>query len=87
MFRIWAKTIKGEKIKKSEIFAYDGKFLDKDFNRYLIDICEQMDIPTPIVLSCHVRNFSAFNITKFKQPDFVEKIDFDALVIENAVDK
>jgi len=87
MFRIWAKITKGDKIKKSEIFAYDGKYSNEKFNFYLNDICEQMDISSPIALSSHVRNFSSFNITKFKQDDFVEKIDFDYLILEYAADK
>lgn len=86
MFRIWAKTMKGDKIKRSEIFAYDGRFSRDKFRFYLSEICEQMDIPTPIILSCHVRNFSDFNVTRFKKDDFVETTDFDVLILENAAD-
>ena len=87
MFRIWAKTTKGDKITKSEIFAFDGKYAQKQFSSCLSVICDQMDLPTPVVLKCHIRNFSAFNITKFKPDDFVESVDFDSLVLEYAADK
>ncbi len=87
MFKIWVKTTRGDKITKSELFAYDGRYEEKAFNLYLNDICEQMDIPAPIALSSHIRNFTQFNITRFRQADFVEKIDFDALILENAADK
>jgi len=87
MFRIWAKTTKGDKITRSEIFAFDGKYAQKQFSSCLSVICDQMDLPAPVVLKCHIRNFSAFNITKFKPDDFVESVDFDVFLLEYAADK
>ncbi len=43
-----------------------------------------MDIPTPVILKHHIRGFHSFNITTFKAEDFVESVDFDKFVLENA---
>lgn len=72
---------------RSEVFVFSGKYEEAQFQDYLNEICGQLDIPTPVVLKAHVRNFSRFNITKFKRDDFVESTDFDLLSLENAADK
>ena len=82
MFKIWARTIMGDKITKSLIYKGEGKFDIKLLNKYLVDMCEQMDIPTPVILKSHIRNFNAFNITRFMSSDFVESVNFDNLTIE-----
>ncbi len=83
MLKIWAKTISEDKIKKDTIYKKDGKYSNRSFMDYLVDICYEFDIPTPIVLKSHIKNFDQFNITRFKAPDFVESVDFDVLVLEN----
>jgi hypothetical protein len=45
-----------------------------------------LDIPTPVVLSSHVRNYTLFNVAKFRKEDFVESVPFDTLQLENAGD-
>ena len=87
MVKIWVKTIRGEKTTRSEVFVFSGKYEEAEFQDYLNEICDQLDIPTPVVIKAHVRNFSRFNITKFKRDDFVESTDFDLLSLENAADK
>jgi len=41
-----------------------------------------MDIPTPIITKVNLNHLEMFNNTRFKERDFVEKIDFDILDIE-----
>lgn len=84
MFKIWAKIITGEKIVRDYMYVCFDKYLEKDFHTHLMEICHEMDIPTPVVLRANVRNFSHFNITKFRNTDFVESVDFDCLQLENA---
>lgn len=86
MFKIWAKTITNHKIVDSYVYHSADKFDSEEFLYYLTDICHEMDIPTPVVLSSHVRNYTQFNITKFKKEDFVESVPFDSLQLENAGD-
>lgn len=84
MIKLWAKVIKDDKIRKDMIYQRWGKFDPADFRTYLVEICYDFDIPTPVVLKSHKFNFRKFNVAKFRESDFVETVDFDALVIENA---
>lgn len=82
MFTIWAKIIKKEKIVRDLLYKSTQKFSQNDLHAHLMEICYQLDIPTPVVLKSHKHNFSHFNIAKFRSDDFVEKVDFDVLQIE-----
>lgn len=84
MLKIWAKTIVGEKITRDLIYKEFTKYNPDNFVDYLRDICHTLDIPTPVVLKNHSQNFERFNITRFKPGDFVENVDFELLVLENA---
>ena len=86
MFKIWAKTIQNHKIVGSYVYHRADKFDGADFLYYLTDICHELDIPTPVVLSSHVRNYTLFNVAKFRKEDFVESVPFDTLQLENAGD-
>ncbi|MCK9574488.1 MAG: hypothetical protein WCX32_03205 [Clostridia bacterium] len=84
MVRIWAKTMKNEKITRSIIYENTEKYTEENFFNYITKICHTFDIPTPIILKSHKSNFENFNICKFISRDFIETIDFDVLIIENA---
>jgi len=84
MVKMWAKTIKDEKITRSIIFETPEKYTSSNFFQYMTAICQIFDVPTPVVLKYHTANFEQFNICKFVKRDFVETTDFDILVIENA---
>lgn len=84
MFKIWAKTISGDKITGDYMYINGDKYDEREFNRYLVEICHEMDQPTPVLLKHHVRSFHSFNIVTFKKEDFVERVDFEKLVLENA---
>ena len=43
-----------------------------------------VDIPTPVIIKTHLFNYAKYNTVKFTKQDFVESIDFDKLVFENA---
>lgn len=85
MIRIWAKVMKNDKIlrqymlEKAEVMDY-SMFFD-----YLREICENLDIATPVLIKTHLFNYAKYNNVRFNQSDFVEKIDFDKLVLENAL--
>lgn len=83
MFRIWAKVIKGEKIIKQVTYSRDEKFTYSLFWQYISDICEELDISTPIVLKTHIFNYAKFRTVRFLPRDFAETPDFDKLVIDN----
>lgn len=84
MIRIWAKTVKNNKIKKSYVYESIDNFNVETFYVHLQEICHAMDIPTPVLLKYHIECYLKFNNCKFLPRDFVESINFDKLEIEDA---
>ena len=83
MFKIWAKIIKGEKIISQLVYERNEKFTYSQFFNYLSDICEGLDIATPVLLNTYIFNYAKFGTVKFLPRDFTEPPAFDKLVIEN----
>ena len=83
MFKIWGKIIKDGKIIKQVTYEREDKFTYSQFFNYLADICEQLDIATPVLLKTHIFNYAKFGRVTFLPRDFTEPVDFDKLVLEN----
>jgi hypothetical protein len=84
MVRIWAKVMVKDKIIKQTVFE---KFENMDYSLffdYVREICETLDIPTPVIIKTHLFNYAKYNVLRFKKEDFVESVNFDKLVLENA---
>ena len=84
MIRIWAKCYKNNKIVKSFIYESIDNFKPDTFYLHVQEICHKMDLPTPLVLKYHTLNYVEFNRVIFKSADFVESINFDRLILEEA---
>ena len=84
MIRIWAKTIKGLKITNNIIYESIDSFSKETFYLHIQEICHKMDIPTPVLLKYHINNYVNFNNCIFTSRDFVESINFDKFVLEEA---
>lgn len=85
MIKVWVQTRKKDKLTRSIIYETED-FSNENFDVVLRDICNLIDIPTPIALSSHKRNFEKFNIVKFVRSDFIESTDFDSLTLETVKD-
>ena len=85
MVKIWAKVMKEGKIKQNFVHEVDEKMDYSHFLTYLMDICREFDIPTPVLLKTHIFNFAKFNHVRFYPRDFVESVEFDFLLLENIV--
>lgn len=85
MFKIWAKILKENKIQKQLVYERDEKFSYGNFFSYLADICEGLDIATPVLLKTHIFNYAKFNTVRFLPRDFAESVPFDKLILENIV--
>ena len=85
MMRIWVKVMKGDKILKDTIYQNYGEVTFDTFFTHLSAICHELDIPTPVLLKTHVQNFNEFHNMRFLPRDFVESIDFDKFVLEDAL--
>ena len=77
MFKIWAKVLKDGKIIKQLSYS--------QFFNYLTDICEGLDIATPVLLKTHIFNYAKFSTVRFIPRDFAENVDFDKLVLDNII--
>ncbi len=85
MLRIWARTTTGGKITRSFIYESIDNFSEETIRKHIEKMCHEIDIPTPIILKSHITNYVDFNYSTFLPRDFVESIDFDRFIIENAV--
>lgn len=85
MFKIWAKVYKDGKIINQSTYESYETFSYSNFFSYLADICEGLDIATPVLLKAHIFNYAKFNIVRFIPRDFAEPVDFDRLVLENII--
>ena len=83
MIKMWAKTLKAGKITRQTVFEKDTAIDYSEFFDYVREICEKLDVPTPVIIKPHLFNYAKYNNVKFTEKDFVESIDFDKLVIEN----
>ena len=77
-------------MKKQELVDYILKIVYGEVQTETRSACgrpnvREFDIPTPIILKSHITNYVDFNNTTFLPRDFVESIDFDRFIIENAV--
>ena len=84
MVRIWAKVIKEDKIIKDTIYENYETFNTENFFEYISNICDVLNIATPVILSKHIFHYISFNLTTFLPQDFPEEIDFDKFIIEEA---
>ena len=74
---------KDGKIQKQFVYEKTEQLTYSRFLDYLIDICHELDIPTPVLTKTHIFNFAKFNHVKFPTRDFVESLDYDHLFLEN----
>ena len=80
MVKIWCKVIKNERIIKSHVLEIDEA--NTSFFDMLKNLCEKLNIPTPVLLDKHVYDFNVFNISTFKADDFIESINFNRLTLQ-----
>ena len=83
MFRIWAKVYSNEHIVRQITYEGEENFTYSHFFRYLAEICDALDIPTPVLLKPHIFNYAKFRHVVFRRWDFMESVDFEKLVLEN----
>lgn len=78
MARLWARIIKNHRIDRQD--TYPCIWGEED--EALTYLCKSFDIPKPIWLPKHEREYEAFRRTAFTGDHFVEEIDFDRFEIE-----
>ncbi|MBQ3424033.1 MAG: hypothetical protein IJH38_02400 [Clostridia bacterium] len=78
MPRLWARIIRGHRIirQATEACAWE------DVPEALTALCHEFDIPRPLWLDKHKREFEAFHRTQFLPDHFMEDVTFQRLEIE-----
>ena len=83
MIRLWGKLYKDHKIVRQVTLNTRAETMDYSlFFDYISEIAHSLDSPSPVVIKPHIFNFAKFNFVKFTESDFVEKINFDYLMVE-----
>ena len=83
MAKIWAKIITDHKVKASTLYDCGEEITATNFWAHVKAICEELKIPTPVLLYSYSQQFLEFNLLKLKNRDFMEEIPFDLLQLEN----
>ena len=76
--KLWARKLRGQRIIASDTEPCDPT----DPQAALLEICRRMDVPRPLWLTKHQKEFDAFRRTAFTQDHYVERIAFTKLEIE-----
>ena len=84
MVRIWARTMNDIKITRSYIYESIDNFSEDKLRLHIEKICHELDIPTPMILKSHITSYVDFNNCTFTKSDFVEYVDFEKFILENA---
>ncbi len=83
MVKISAKIIKNHKTQKSFTYINVGEYDKANFYDYLVEICKRLDVSTPIVIPYAIECYENFNSVSFRADDFIDKVGFDSLLLEN----
>ncbi|MDD4797524.1 MAG: hypothetical protein PHO66_07135 [Eubacteriales bacterium] len=86
MVRIWGQLKIKEKIAKDAVEVYDGA-TPPDIHDVVDALCHTLDIPRPVVLSKHEREYDQFARTIFTPADFIEQISYHRFEVEVLKDK
>ena len=52
--RIWVKLILDGKIIQQFVYERDERLVYSKFFEYMTEICQKMDLPTPVILKPHI---------------------------------
>ena len=78
MPRLWARIINKHRIVKQNTYECAWE----DAEDALRELCHEFDIPAPLWLNKHYREFEEFRRTQFLPEHFMEDVGFQRLEIE-----
>lgn len=78
MTELWARAIKRHRIARSETVPMESD----DWMEALGALMQRMDLPRPMILGKHERDWAQFGLTSFTKDHFVETIPYDRIEIE-----
>ena len=83
MIKIFAKLTKNHKTVKSYTYTNVNEYNPDDFYGYVVEICNKLDISTPIIIAHNRESYEEFNMVKFVKEDFVDSFNYDSFILEN----
>ena len=78
MPRLWARIIRKHRIERQDTAECDFAGVEDA----LTELCHGFDIPRPLWLNKHYREFEEFRRTQFLPEHFMEEVPFQRLEIE-----
>ena len=78
MARLWARIIRKHRIERQDTRTCAWE----EAEDALRELCREFDIPAPLWLDKHVREFEEFRHTAFLPEHFMEEVPFQRLEIE-----
>ena len=81
--KIWAKLITNNDLIKDLIYESSLPISFDNYNLWVSEICNKFDIPTPVIVPYHYKNFVYYYNSVFKADDFIPSLDYDQLRIED----
>lgn len=80
MAKIWGVLRQGERIAKDCTVVFSEEF--PPLFDIVEELCTQLDIPRPVILGKHEREWAQFLRTHFLQSDFIETLPYRRLEVE-----
>ena len=87
MVKIWGNIIRRNKIAASAFLSFDEEPNLDMYMDAIQEICSELDLEMPMILSKHKNDMEVFNLAKFTPADFIEKVNFQRLEIEIFIEK
>ena len=83
MIKITAKLVKNHKTIKTASYQSVNEYDSAKFYEYVSALSQSLDIATPIIIAYHRECYENFNSLKLTADDFIDKINFDYMFLEN----
>ncbi len=75
---IWVRLIRHGKMIASEVQPCRVE----EWEEGLTEACRRMDVPKPVILPRHERDYAGFHQARFLPEHFVESVPFDRMEVE-----
>lgn len=76
--RIWVREIRRNKIMRDVVVDCAGR----GWEAALVLACRELDLPAPMVVKRHEKDFEEFSQARFLPEHFMEPVNFDRMEVE-----
>lgn len=80
--KIWAKTFADDRMIQNGLVEITLPFTMSNFSAILREVCEALDLDTPVALPSHFKHLKRFNNLKLLPSDFVAPVSFECMRLE-----